>query len=229
MRYDDDELQDLLAAEFVCGSLRGAARNRLATLMRRDAGLRAKVERWEQRLFPLLLASTPPVRAPRRVWRVVRSRVAPRRHALRQWWRSGIAAAAALALAAFVYLFGIAPAPPTTMVAVLNDQRAQPGIVVSWTPQLAAQRRLRVRIVAHPEMPPGTSWQAWVTRPGAAPLSLGLVTADTEQTLEISTPAADALRTAATIGISVEPKGGSTSGAPSGAFLFEGPVLRVDG
>lgn len=228
MRYDDDELQDLLAAEFVCGSLRGAARARLATLMRGDRGLRAKVRSWEERLFPLLLANTPPLKPPRRVWRAIQARVAPRRHALRAWWR-GIAAAGALAIAALVSLVILAPqAPPAaTMVAVLSDERAQAGMLVSWTP--AVERRLRVRILAHPQMPPGTSWQAWVTRPGAGPVSLGLVTAEAEQTLELSAPAAEALRTAMTIGISVEPKGGSPSGVPSGAFLFEGRVLRIDG
>ena len=55
MRYQNEQLQDRLAAEFALGNLRGAARNRLLALMRLDPGLRAKVAQWEERLFPLVM------------------------------------------------------------------------------------------------------------------------------------------------------------------------------
>ena len=233
MRYESDELQDLLAAEFVLGNLRGAARSRLVALMRRHPGLRRKVEGWEERLFPLMLRA-PRVKTPPRVWRAIHARIAPRHDEARdrrRWgWRIALGGFA-LALAALVYV-GIAPPGPSpfTMVALLNDQRAQPGILVSWTPKQAANRRLSVRILAHPEMPSGTSWQAWiVTGRDAAPISLGLVGMAENQVLELSTAAADALPGAVAVGVSVEPKGGSVSGRPSGPFLFQGPAFRVDG
>ena len=233
MRYESDELQDLLAAEFVLGNLHGAARSRLVALMRRHPGLRRKVAGWEERLFPLML-SAPRVKTPPRVWRAIHARIAPRHDAARdmlRWgWRIALGGFA-LALAALIYV-GIAPPGPSpfTMVALLNDERAQPGILVSWTPKQAANRRLSVRILAHPEMPSGTSWQAWiVTGRDAAPISLGLIGADEKQVLELSAAAADALPGAVAVGVSVEPKGGSVSGRPSGPFLFQGPAFRVDG
>lgn len=228
MRYDSDELQDLLAAEFVGGNLRGAARSRFAALMRRDARLRDKVDAWEQRLYPILLATTPAVSAPRRVWHAIEARVSPRRHASRRWWRAALAACAVLALGLAIV---VRQAPvSTTMVAVLSAPDAQPGLLISWTREQAAERRLRVRVLAHPEMPAGTDWQAWlVTQRDRAPISLGLVTTALEQVLEIPAPAADVLAAATAIGVTVEPKGGSKSGRPSGAFLMQGPVLRVDG
>ena len=233
MRYDNEELQDLLAAEFVLGNLHGAARSRLVALMRRHPQLRRMVERWEERLFPLML-SAPRVKAPPRVWRAINARIAPRHdqaRAKRRWWQPIALAGIAVALAALVYVGVAPPGPrPFTTVAVLNDQLAQPGILVSWTPQRAADRRLSVRILAHPEMSPGTSWQAWlVTGRGAAPVSLGLVTTAENQLLELSAAAAGALPDAVAIGVSVEPKGGSLTGQPSGPFLFQGPILRVDG
>lgn len=137
---------------------------------------------------------------------------------------------AAVALAALVY---VAVAPPRelayTMVAVLNDASAQSGILVSWTPRLAAKRQMAVRILAHPSMPPDTSWQAWlVLGPGDAPMPLGLVTTDESQVIEVPPAAADALQRAVSIGVSVEPKGGSVTGRPGGPYVFQGPVLRVD-
>lgn len=231
MRYDNELLQDRLAAEFVLGNLRGAARGRLVHLLRRHPGLRERVAQWEERLFPLVMRA-PAVEPPPRVWRAIRARIAPTstpRLNLWGWWHRLMQGGIAVALAALVYL-AVAPPPSFTMVAVLNDAAAQPGIVVSWTPQQAAQRQLAVRIVAHPSMPEGTSWEAWlVAGPGSAPISLGMVTTDETQRLNLSAQAANALRSGAvSIGVSVEAKGGSTSGRPAGRFLFEGPALRVD-
>ena len=237
MRYDNDSLQDRLAAEFALGNLRGPARRRLVSLMRQHAGLRERVAQWEEALFPIVMRA-PEVKPPPRVWRAIHRRIAPRSSpgfGVNAWWRrvafSGLAAVALMA----VTYFAVAPPrePAFTMVAVLADARAQPGILVSWTPRQAAKRQLAVRILAHPSMPPGTSWQAWLlpgpgAGAGAAPISLGFVTADERQLIEVSPTAASALRDAASIGVSVEGKGGSATGRPGGPFLFEGPVLRVD-
>ena len=233
MRYDNEPLQDRLAAEFVLGNLRGAARRRLVTLMRRHPGLSRKVAQWEERLFPIVMRA-PKVKAPPRVWRAIHARIAPDSiagfGARAWWWRFLTGGFAVAALAALVFIAVVPPREPAfTMVAVLNDARAQPGILVSWTPRQAANRQLSVRILAHPSMPPGTSWQAWlVSGPGVAPIALGFVTTDETQLLEVSPAAAKALQGAVSIGVSVEAKGGSVTGRPGGLFLFEGPVLRVD-
>ena len=64
---------------------------------------------------------------------------------------------------------------------------------------------------------------------GAAPVSLGLVSAEPHQVLTLSPAAAKLLPRASAIGVSVEPKGGSKTGRPSGAYLFIGSALRVEG
>jgi anti-sigma-K factor RskA len=229
MRYESEELQDLLAAEFVLGNLRGAARSRLVALMRRYPGLRRNVERWEERLFPLIV-SAPPAKTPPRVWRAIQARIAPHADAARHGWRRVAWAGFAFVLAALVYVgFWIPHPSPYVTVAVLNDEQGQAALLVSWTPKQAAARRISVRVLGHPDMPPGTSWEAWlVTGRDAAPVSLGLIGAEPRQVLELSPAAARALPSATAIGVSVEPKGGSTTGGPGGAFLFQGPTMRVD-
>lgn len=235
MRYDDEELQERLAAEFVIGSLRGAARRRFKTLMRHRPNLRREVEGWEDRAYPLLM-SGPKVKAPARVWRTIRTRIGAGRHAGRaspQGWRMALAgfSVAAAALTALIYVVLTPATPPAfATVAVLNDRRAQPSILMSWTSQQAAQRRISAKILTHPDMPMGTSWQAWlITGSDDAPISLGFISGAETQVLELSPAAAEALARAVSVGVSVEAGGGSENGRPSLPFLFQGPTLRVDG
>ncbi|MDL1863455.1 hypothetical protein FBR04_20880 [Betaproteobacteria bacterium PRO7] len=233
MRYDREDLQELLAAEFALGHLRGAARRRMITLMRRHDGLRGKVAQWDERLFPLIVRA-PKVRAPRRVWRKIHARIAPRREerSFGGWpWQRIALAGLAVAFSAWVYIAFVPPSQPAfTAVAVLNNAKGEPGILVAWTARQAVERRIRVKIVAHPEMPDGTSWEAWLVRgQDEPPLSLGLVTTEEHQVLEVPALAARALQSALAIGVTVEPKGGSTTGRPSGPFQFQGLVLKVDG
>lgn len=233
MRYDNEELQDLLAGEYVLGNLRGAARRRLVTLMHRLPGLRDRVEQWEERMYPLV-GRAPKVKAPDRLWHKIHARISPHaetKRTRRVWW-AGFASAGALGAVAALLVFSLAPSrePPSTTVAVLHDARAQPAILASWTSRQAAERTIALRILAHPDMPPDTSWEAWlIPDDGTPPVSLGLVTTEIEQVLSIPQAAARALPRGGALGVSVEPKGGSKDGRPSGAFVFQGPALRIGG
>jgi len=74
MRYRDPQLIGALAAEYVLGTLRGAARRRFEQLLRGDAAARADVYFWELRLSEMA-AVVPPVAPPQQVWQNLRSRM----------------------------------------------------------------------------------------------------------------------------------------------------------
>lgn len=226
MRYDDDELQDLLAAEWVLGSLRGAARRRMATLMRTRPALRRRVQAWEAHWLALELRA-PRERPPERVWQRILTRVRPAQAPRR--WAGWMGAALAAGLAAWLMIVALPPPePPSTMVALLDDERGQPALLLSWRVGDSPQRRIEVQVLAHPQMPAGTTWQAWLLRGADAPaIALGSIGVESRQTMIVPAAAAAALDTARTIGVSVEPKG--ATGGPSLPFLFVGPALRVDG
>ena len=134
-----------------------------------------------------------------------------------------------VALALALYLAtGTAPGGPATVV-VLHDRDARPSMVVSWAAGRGAARTLKVRVIAHAQMPAGTSWQVWLIGPaGQEPVSLGLIGIEPEQTLTISAANAARLGDAAGIGVTVEGKGGSPSGRPSLPYLLQGVAVRVD-
>jgi anti-sigma-K factor RskA len=115
-------------------------------------------------------------------------------------------------------------------VAVMADERGQPAMVVSWAPMKAMRDpHVRVKIVQeHPTMAPTTSWELWMLPGGsAAPVSLGLVSLDTVQVVKLPPALAGKMAGAWGMAMSVEPAGGSPTGAPTGPVIFKGQCVKV--
>ena len=228
--YKSPELREKLASEYVVGTLRGRARARFQALMRYDPGLRRIVAEWEARLTPLAAAAGE-IAPPARLWRAVARRISGGSASGLAFWRGLAVASSAfvLILAAFI---GLAPAPetPMAMVAVMNDDKGQPALVVSWPPMKAAREYyVRVKVVqAHPVMASGTAWEMWMLPGGqAAPVSMGLITTDADQTMKLKPALAQRMESAWGVAMSVEPAGGSPTGAPTGPVLFKGQCVKI--
>ncbi|HEX4408947.1 MAG TPA: anti-sigma factor [Xanthobacteraceae bacterium] len=114
------------------------------------------------------------------------------------------------------------PAPGDRFVAVLQQEPTAPAFLLTVNPE---SRSLTVRrISAGPES--GRSYELWLVAKAQAPRSLGLVGSDEFTTRPI--PAnfdVDAMRGAA-YAVSLEPAGGSPSGAPTGPILFTGKMVE---
>lgn len=233
--YKSPELRDRLAAEYVLGTLRGRTRARFESLQRYDPELRKTVAEWEARITPLTYAAAG-IAPPARVWQAISRRIAVAAQSP-AWWTSlafwrGLAAASTafvLILAAFV---GIAPRPepPMAIVAVMNDEKGQPAMVVSWPPMKAMREpHIRIKVLQeHPTMAPGTAWELWMLPPGkAAPVSLGLITTDVDQVMKLKPALAGKMEGAWGIAMSIEPEGGSPTGAPTGPVIFKGQCIKI--
>ena len=236
MRYNNPQLRDKLAAEYVLGTLQGAARARFQSLMRYDAGLRSLVADWEGRLTPLARAATD-IAPPERVWHALSRRLAGGPHRAHWWenialWRGLAATGAAFALVLAI-VAGTAPEaePPMSMVAVMNDTQGQPAMTVSWPSMQAVRGRPYIRIKvtqAHPVMAPGTAWELWMLPvSGGNPVSLGLITTDVDQVMPLKPELAAQIEKAWGIAMSVEPKGGSPTGRPTGPVVMKGPCVKL--
>jgi len=230
--YSNPQLRDKLAAEYVLGTLRGRARARFESLLRYDPSLRRTVAEWEAGITPLAAAASE-IAPPARVWQAISRRIAGTAHAgvgLAFWRGLAVASTAfALVLAAFI---GMAPRPepPLAMVAVMNDDRGQPALVVSWPPMKAMRDpHLRIKVVQeHPTMASGTAWEMWMLPGGtAAPVSMGLIGIDRDQVMRVAPALAGRMGNAWGIAMSVEPAGGSPTGAPTGPVIFKGQCVKI--
>lgn len=235
MRYRNPQLRDKLAAEYVLGTLRGRARARFESLMRYDPALRSVVTNWEDRLTPLARAASE-IAPPARVWDALSKRVAgdarkPRWRESLALWRGLATAGATLALVLAV-VTGLTPEsePPMSMVAVMNDTQGQPAMTVSW-PSMKAVHDPYIRIKVtqkHPTMAPDTAWELWMLPSGEGkPVSLGLITTDVDQVIKLKPELASRIESAWGIAMSIEPKGGSPSGTPSGPVVMKGPCVKI--
>lgn len=228
MRYRDKaELQERLAAEYALGTLRGAARARFRRWMRDDAALANRVAEWESRLAPMAQAIEP-VRPPRRVWdeieaRIGRSAPAPRRGG---FWRAFalLASGAAAALVLMTVLVPQPPGPQGEYVALLSDPKTQKPVLL-----VSAGRRdtaLRVRTLDPSIVPADASLEIWALPKDGKPKSLGLVPPGAGGTVQLAALADQTLSDVPALAISLEPRGGSRTGAPTGPVLYSGPCVK---
>ena len=230
MKYPNDDLREALAAEYALGTLQGRARRRFERSLKEEPALRRLVVAWQERLTPLN-EGIAPVQPPARVWRSIEQRIrkTSRRGAsiwdsLGFWRTASFVASAAVVLLAVILTTGTPTSKPhDTMVAVLSDEQSNPAITVSWQADPRGAERLRVRVMGHAEMAPDTAWELWMLPGGdQKPISLGLITTHENQTVVLPRPLAVKINQASGLAMSVEPKGGSPTGVPTGPILYKG-------
>jgi anti-sigma-K factor RskA len=233
MDYAKPNLADALAAQYVAGTLRGRARRRFETLLGAHAMLRGAVRRWQDRLIPLtavLAPQTPPLR----VWQGVERTLWPQLAAAvpLPWWQrlafwrgaSGLVSVAALALAVLLSMPGV-QAPPIVVVLQGTGDAAQPpgSFVASFS---ADGRALVTRPLTPVALQTDRVLELWAVPPQGAPRSLGLISSNGVTVIardKLPQRVLEAAHTSA-LAVSVEPPGGSPTGAPTGPVVFAGKL-----
>ena len=242
---DAAEPPEDLAAEYVLGCLElpamAEARRRLAA----EPGFAREVADWERRLLPLA-AMVPEHAPPAALWtRLEQSlaglrgadatpRAAPRlaavpdarpqdpvatgeaatlRRSVRRW---RVATAASLALAAGVAAFALRQTDGTRTLAALAPAGSQSGLFLAMA---RPDGTLVLRAVSAVSVPQGRDLQLWSLPEGATvPASLGVLPSDGKQ-VQASPAAGGRLL------VSLEPAGGSPTGAPTGPVVYSGRLI----
>jgi len=228
-RSDRRERLDALAAQYALGTLSPRARRHLADIARRDATVADALRAWEFRLASLG-AAMPPVTPPPRVWSAIVDRLglvaSPDREAA--WWsRLRLWRGLALASSAAAVLLGVAlvatrlEPPGPSLVVVLAGPDARPALIATSG---ADARTLTFKAVGPVQVAPDRSLELWALPTGGAPRSLGLIPPSGTGRIDVQ---AAALEAVPAIAISLEPLGGSRTGAPTGPVLWSGKIERI--
>lgn len=208
------EQDDALAAEYVLGVLdlpdRIAAEARAA----QDAAFAARITAWEDRLADLNdgFAQAPAPNLMPQIEARLFGKPAPKRRPL-FGWLTGALTAAAVAIAAVAFL---APAPQAPLVATLGGE-ADP---LRFEARYNGAQLIVARVAGTPA-PQGQVQELWIIAPDAAPVSLGLLG---DGPLVVDYPETP---DGWTLAVSLEPAGGSPTGAPTGPVLAAGTITDI--
>ena len=238
MSESADELQ-VLAGEYVIGTLSAASRAGLEARIKNDAALRTAVEMWDEKLVPLAELVEPVEPSPA-LWSRIESSVAAASTARAipasvkssaSWWNSlnlwrGLAASG-FATAAFmgvVLTTKIAQPPsPGYLVVLVGPQDKSPGWVVQTGTNSQQARLIPLGKV---EVPGDKSLQFWTKGDDwKGPISLGLVKPG--QSLEIPLDKLPPLQQNQLFEITLEPYNGSPINRPTGPILFIGRAVKI--
>ena len=228
---------DMLAAEYVLGTLDAAERTAVAARRQREPDLDAAIEAWQRRMSPLDegIAPVPPPRemleriearldGPRATDRVGVSGDGARIGTLERrvaFWRRATAMAGAVAAALALVLVmrdTLLPGPPQNFVAVFQKDDQQPAFLLAID---LKTRELVIRPVTAEPLQQRT-YQLWILDQQVSPVpsSLGLIDASLKEPTRKTVASIDPeVLKRATFGISEEPPGGSPTGRPTGPAL----------
>jgi anti-sigma-K factor RskA len=222
------EERSQLAGEYVLGTLRGAARVRFERLVEDDPLLWQEVSFWEHRLGTLgeALPDLPP---PDRILAAIAAEIGPdatKAEVRRGFWHSapvwrGLTAMAS-GLAAILLVLTFLPNVDTGFqpVQVATLQNETDGS--AWLVQIAADGMADVTAVGAAAPPAGRSYELWLLRgTDQAPVPLGVASVEAPKRLML--PASFSQGTG--FAVSIEPEGGSPTGAPTGPVVFVGGLV----
>jgi len=239
---DRDDI-DMLAAEYVLGTLEPAQRQSVETRRSHEPELDRAISDWEARLSPLN-AHYDAVAPSRDLFAGIRARIEGGAQGATQQvpsivefaklkrrlaaWRAGALGAAAIAASLIVVVLSgdlNSPAQNGQFVAVFHRDDTQPAFVMSVDLET---REVTIRPV-EATVPEGKTYQLWIVteETGPRPKSLGLLENIANPTTKQLGGFDPAMLRNATFGISLEPEGGSPTGQPTGPAIH-GRLISVE-
>ena len=227
MKSANRELVDRLAAEYVLGTLRGRARRRFERwLLSPQVG--AIVKAWEDRLAGLE-PQLAPVTPPATVWHGIEDKLElrkmQRRPAAR--WLAIAASLAFFVMAGILLTYRQPPDVPQLARTQESLLQVDPQTIYWRVEVFGDHQELRLHAQNVYDLPAGKAHELWALPEGGAPVSLGLLPKTGEQRRVLTPAQQTALAGAKQIAVSLEPEGGSLTGAPTGPVLLVAPLSRV--
>ena len=225
---EDPGPEATLAAEYVLGTLDLAETETARTRIGADPAFAAEVGFWEGKLSPLF-ALFPAIPPPASLWARVEDSTAgagarqappppaPANDNGVKWWRATALAGLATAAALAAYIALTPPAQPT--VAVLTPYTTPTPVLLAVA---GPHGSILIRPTATIKIASDRDLELWQMPAGATkPASLGVI----PQGGKVVPPGVQA---GTMLLVSLEPKGGSPTGQPTGPVLYAGKLSRFE-
>ncbi|WP_288479771.1 anti-sigma factor [uncultured Pseudomonas sp.] len=224
--------QSLLIAEYALGVLSAEERLQVEELVRQEPAYQEQLAAWQGH-FADWLPEFPVVEPPAHVWQGIQQRLFPAEEPapepIRRWnnprlwrWTTGLALAAAFMLAVLVLLRPVQIAAPALLARL---EQSNGSLAFSVTLQGNGRQLLFVP-AGKPDWP-DRSPEAWIITADGKPHSLGLLQDATAVTLAVPAGLAPALTPGAVLAVSLEPRTGSPTGAPTGPVIAQGKIIAL--
>lgn len=241
MRYDDPATRDALAAEYALGTMHGAARKRFESIATKRSDWQQATNWWTYRLH-LLADAVPAIEPRKKVWQNIQARLYGNQQASSVWsnWWRGLALGSSGVAAALAFLMmtsepqkievpvevAVKVQAPAT-VALLVGEDAKPGWLLALAKNKAGQPEIRATALASLKQTPDKSLELWILPSDkSAPISLGVLPQQGNQQVVINEKIATLLVEGG-LAVSLEPIGGSPTGQPTGAVLYQGKLTQI--
>lgn len=225
----------VLVAEYALGLLDAAEHAAMARRIASEPALAAELKLWRARLASLdsEFAETP---APAAVQLKLERRLFGSGEAggITGWWNSlalwrGLAGAG---VAVAVLAVGVNLAQPprvdpklfaNQLVAALSEQGSNVSFVALYNPATGSMRLTALSGEAVPEK----DFELWAIRGAEAPVSMGVIPARARSDVKLTPELLQGFGEGTVLAITLEPKGGSPTGGPTGPIVAKGAATAI--
>jgi len=239
MKYDQPELLDRLAAEYVLGTMSGRVRRRFRAIQRASPAAQRAVQDWERRLSPLA-QSVPPQVPPTATWEAIERRTggAAAAKPVSGWlaWLKPVLGVAfgVIATLGLVRLYPDAVVPvddivqtrgklPESYVGLLTDAANNPVVLASSTRH---GKTMSIKILRKVEVPAGKVLQLWALPKEGAAFPLGVVPGEGKGAFQMADTSEKLLSTVPRLAVSVE-DAAARPGATPAPFVLTGNCVKL--
>ncbi|MCW8274788.1 anti-sigma factor [Pseudomonas sp. PCH199] len=224
MNYQTQTLRRALAADYAIGLMPPVARRRFEQLLLEDAALRVELAQWQENLASLT-AALPEQPVPDRVWQGITARIEPQELHVpqkRPFWNWLRVTVAVCSLLIAVTLGVIYNRDDARYSATLVSADAQPALKVR-----AHENYLQVEPLTLAAIDPQRSLELWAIPADGKPVSLGVIPAGGKGKVELNDTQKALIGKPVSLAVSLEPKGGSPTGQPTGPVLYQGALAAL--
>jgi len=234
-RYQNPEIFEQLAMEYVVGALHGRAQKRFEALMETHFYLKATVEAYEHK-FAHLVELLPDEKPSDNVWKNISAHintdieVVPVEKKTSRWYAFFNAKTysmfASVLVVSAVLFFNTMTASPIAYTAILKSNDTDIAMGVTRISQ--ANMQITIEMMKYPDIPDDMKLALWChPKGGGKPMMMGTIKKSGETVIRIDKAEWQNFKNVGLLAISMEPKGQQNSDKPSGKILLEGLLSSI--